>query len=44
MADFSGATQFWLALLLCGSAMILAGLIDHWQLVRVLKPVAEEAS
>ena len=41
---FLPLAQFWLALLLCGSAMILAGLIDHWQLIRVLKPVAEEAS
>lgn len=28
------------ALLLCGSSMILAGLLDHWQLVRALGPVA----
>jgi hypothetical protein len=28
----------WVALLLCGAAMILAGLIDHWQLVRVSSP------
>lgn len=26
----------WMALLLCGSSMILAGLLDHWQLVRSL--------
>lgn len=26
----------WIALLLCGSSMILAGLLDHWQLVRIL--------
>jgi len=32
----------WVALLLCGAAMILAGLIDHWQLVRVFKPAIEE--
>ncbi len=32
------------ALLLCGAAMILAGLIDHWQLVRVFKPAVEEQS
>jgi hypothetical protein len=32
-----------LALLLCGSAMVLTGLFDHWQLVRALgRPVAEE--
>jgi hypothetical protein len=31
------------ALLLCGSSMILAGLLDHWQLVRALgRPVAGE--
>jgi hypothetical protein len=34
----------WVALLLCGAAMILAGLIDHWQLVRVFKPAVEEYS
>jgi hypothetical protein len=28
--------HFWLALLLCGSSMILAGLLDHWQLARTL--------
>jgi hypothetical protein len=28
------------ALLLCGSSMVLAGLLDHWQLVRTLgRPV-----
>ncbi len=32
----------WVALLLCGAAMILAGLIDHWQLVRFFKPAVEE--
>ena len=32
----------WVALLLCGAAMILAGLIDHWQLVRVFKPAVKE--
>jgi hypothetical protein len=32
-----------MALLLCGAAMVLAGLLDHWQLVRVLGwPEAEE--
>lgn len=32
-----------LAVLLCGSAMILTGLFDHWQLVRALgRPVAGE--
>jgi hypothetical protein len=29
-----------MALLLCGSAMILAGLLDHWQLARTLRPPA----
>ncbi|MFP5287806.1 MAG: hypothetical protein ACLGI9_18865, partial [Thermoanaerobaculia bacterium] len=29
------------ALLACGSAMILAGLVDHWQLVRALGPRVE---
>jgi len=33
-----------MALLLCGAAMILAGLIDHWQLVQVFKPAVEEES
>lgn len=28
--------HLWLALLLCGSSMILVGLLDHWQLVRAL--------
>jgi hypothetical protein len=32
----------WVALLLCGAAMILAGLIDHCQLVRVFKPAVKE--
>jgi hypothetical protein len=32
--------HLWVALLLCGAAMILAGLLDHWQLVRALaRPV-----
>jgi hypothetical protein len=32
-----------MALLLCGSSMILTGLLDHWQLVRALgRPVAME--
>lgn len=33
----------WLALLVCGSAMILAGLLDHWQLVRALDRPAGQA-
>jgi hypothetical protein len=33
--------HLWVALLLCGASMILAGLLDHWQLVRVLgRPAA----
>lgn len=30
--------HLWLALFLCGSSMILVGLLDHWQLVRTLGP------
>jgi hypothetical protein len=34
--------HLWIALLLCGSSMILAGLLDHWQLVRTLgRPMAQ---
>jgi hypothetical protein len=29
--------HLWLALLLCGSLMIVAGLLDHWQLTRTLE-------
>lgn len=37
------AAHRWVALLLCGSSMVLAGLLDHWQLVRVLgRPAGEE--
>jgi hypothetical protein len=36
--------HLWVALLLCGSALILAGLLDHLQLVRVLKPLREEVA
>lgn len=32
----------WMAMPLCGLSLILAGLLDHLQLVRVLKPVREE--
>jgi hypothetical protein len=32
----------WVALLLCGSTMILAGLLDHRQIARVLRPALEE--
>jgi hypothetical protein len=33
--------HLWVALFLCGSSMILAGLLDHWQLVRTLgRPAA----
>ena len=39
----SAAAHRWVALLLCGSSMVLAGLLDHWQLVRVLgRPAGEE--
>jgi hypothetical protein len=34
---------FSLAMLLCGAAMVLAGLLDHWQITRVLRPVEEES-
>jgi hypothetical protein len=30
------ALHLWVALLLCGSSMVLAGLLDHWQLIRAL--------
>lgn len=37
------AAWLWVALLVCGSSMVLAGLLDHWQLVRVFgRPVASE--
>jgi hypothetical protein len=37
--------HLWVALILCGSAMILTGLLDHRQLVRALgKPAMEEPS
>jgi hypothetical protein len=32
---------FSLAMLLCGAAIVIAGLLDHWQIVRVLRPVKE---
>lgn len=35
--------HLWVAVLLCGSSLILAGLLDHWQIARVLRPVGEEA-
>lgn len=31
-----------MALLLCGSSMLLTGLLDHWQLVRALRPATQE--
>jgi hypothetical protein len=34
--------HYWLALLLCGISLVLTGLLDHWELVRVLKPLREE--
>lgn len=36
------AVHFGTALLVCGSSMVLAGLLDHWQLVQVLGPREEE--
>jgi hypothetical protein len=36
------AAHLWIALLLCGSAMILTGLLDHWQLVRAFGTNAME--
>jgi hypothetical protein len=33
-----------MALLLCGAAMVVAGLLDHWQLARLLNPSMEEQS
>jgi hypothetical protein len=30
--------SFWLANLLCGALLAFVGLLDHWQLVRALKP------
>jgi hypothetical protein len=32
----------WMALLLCGASMLLAGMLDHGQLVRIFKPAMEE--
>jgi hypothetical protein len=37
-------THFWIALIVGGTAMIVTGLLDHWQIVRVLKPAVEERS
>lgn len=37
-------SQISIAMILCGAAIILAGLLDHWQLVWVLKPMREEAA
>lgn len=34
--------SLWRANLLCGAALVFVGLLDHWQLVRVLKPMREE--
>jgi hypothetical protein len=34
----------WIAQILCGGAMLVAGLLDHWQLVRVLGRPGVEAS
>lgn len=38
-----GSAPPWAAPLLCGSAMILAGLLDHCQLLRVLGPASRES-
>jgi hypothetical protein len=35
-------THLWVPVLLCGGAMIVAGLLDHWQLKWVLGPATEE--
>lgn len=35
--------HLWLALLLCGCSMILAGLLDHWQLARTLGRSVKES-
>jgi hypothetical protein len=37
-------THLWVPVLLCGGAMIVAGLLDHRQLMWVLGPATEEAS
>jgi hypothetical protein len=34
--------DLWVALILCGVSLILAGLLDHRQIARVLQPVREE--
>jgi len=34
--------HLWLAMILCGISMVLAGVLDHWQIARVLRPVGEE--
>lgn len=34
--------HLWMALILCGAAMFLTGLLDHWQIARLLKPLAGE--
>ncbi|HEX3526753.1 MAG TPA: hypothetical protein VH988_06780 [Thermoanaerobaculia bacterium] len=36
LVPLPGASPLWVALLLCGSALVLAGLLDHRQLVRAL--------
>jgi sterol desaturase/sphingolipid hydroxylase (fatty acid hydroxylase superfamily) len=33
--------HLWLAMVLCGISMVLAGVLDHWQIARVLRPVGE---
>jgi hypothetical protein len=36
--------HLWMALILCGAALTLSGLLDHWQLVRTLGRPVEELS
>lgn len=33
--------HLWMAQILCGAAMTIAGLLDHWQLARALRPAME---
>ena len=37
-------THLWLPVLICGSAMIVAGLLDHWQIRWLLSSAMEERS
>jgi hypothetical protein len=40
---FPGLTRSGMSWILYGSALILTGLVDYWQLARTLPPIAEEA-